>query len=411
MIQVFKDKITAIRANYNRREELLHSKGLFTYIFNSSGYVLVIILIVISLLFSISTEFLITAQVNINYIKKFDERLQAEILARSGVNLAAFVLKADEKGWAQMFLGQSSADKNIDCFDDIWAIDFPALPIEDGWLKLDIEDQNAKINLSVLSNEAVMDKTKFYGITQRFFLNMGLPMDLADTIIDWVDVDDSRYPYGAESSDYYQSLEFPYEAKNGPMDSISELLMVKGITPEIFYGMGGGNFGMEENLVESNRVQTGIDAGFLSDLDTENLMESITGAIQEEGEEAEMNIGKEKSRRLSDYLRVNGNRDVWYDELNKININTASYRVLSALTDNTTDDIVSEIISRRNASPFKNVDEIADLIEDETVRKNCLTVKSYIFKITSYGMINDTTVKIHGIYDRRSQKFLYWSEN
>src|SRR5262249_5719734 len=40
---------------------------------------------------------------------------------------------------------------------------------------------------------------------------------------------------GAES-DYYQGLPRPYVAKNAPMDAIEELLLIKGVTPELFYG-------------------------------------------------------------------------------------------------------------------------------------------------------------------------------
>jgi len=40
---------------------------------------------------------------------------------------------------------------------------------------------------------------------------------------------------GAES-DYYQSLETPYSARNGRMDAVEELLLVYGVTPEYFYG-------------------------------------------------------------------------------------------------------------------------------------------------------------------------------
>ena len=61
-------------------------------------------------------------------------------------------------------------------------------------------------------------------------------MDYADMIKDWVDIDDSRSPYGAESSDYYLNLEYSYKAKNAAMDSIDELLMLKDMTPEIYYG-------------------------------------------------------------------------------------------------------------------------------------------------------------------------------
>ena len=34
----------------------------------------------------------------------------------------------------------------------------------------------------------------------------------------------------------------PYSAKNGPIDDISELLLIKGVTPEIYYGGAATNF-------------------------------------------------------------------------------------------------------------------------------------------------------------------------
>src|SRR6185295_13171549 len=58
---------------------------------------------------------------------------------------------------------------------------------------------------------------------------------IVDGILDWVDRDDNPHVNGAES-DYYQGLTPPYNAKNGPFDDISELLLTKGVrdNPEIF---------------------------------------------------------------------------------------------------------------------------------------------------------------------------------
>jgi general secretion pathway protein K len=58
---------------------------------------------------------------------------------------------------------------------------------------------------------------------------------VADSILDWRDPDDFTRLNGAEE-DYYQSLKEPYHCKNGNLDSVEELLLVKGVTPEIFYG-------------------------------------------------------------------------------------------------------------------------------------------------------------------------------
>jgi hypothetical protein len=59
--------------------------------------------------------------------------------------------------------------------------------------------------------------------------------DAADAIVDWVDADDIKRTAGAESADY-GSLSNPYKAKNGPLNSLDELLLVRGVTPEMLYG-------------------------------------------------------------------------------------------------------------------------------------------------------------------------------
>jgi general secretion pathway protein K len=368
--------------------------------------VLVIVLIVTTLLVSLSSEFIVVAQTNLGYLKKLDNRLKATMLAKSGIELSEYILKADKKGISGESLTGKMTDKNIDSYNDIWAINFPPVPLDEGEIKLEIIDENSKINLSVLANEFV-DKTPYYAIAQRFFLNMGLPMDLADIIVDWVDIDDSRFPFGAESSDYYQSQVPPYSAKNNAMDSIDELLMLKDFTPEIYYGMGGGNSGIEENLVDNNRGDVNLDFSKIADMTGEK--ESVI-KDQYSPEEKGVSIGKEKNRALQDYFRVYGNREDYLNELNKININTAPFRVLAALTDNMTDDIVTQIITNRTAQPYKSVNEVKDLIQDETVLKNILTVKSHIFKIIATATTESATVKITAYYNRDSHKVLYWSE-
>lgn len=393
--------------DYRRRERLIAERGVLGYLRGNRGYVLVIVLLVTAMLVSISTEFLITAQTNINYIRKFSDRNKAHSLARTGIELCKFVLEADKRGMATGVLLQR-ADKNIDCYQDLWALEFPEIPLEDGGLKISISDENAKINLSILANEFT-DRTPYYAITQRFFMNLGLPMDLADSIMDWIDVDDARFPYGAESSDYYMSLEHPYRARNKELDSLDELLLVKGVTPQYFYGLGGGNFGKEENLVDDNMGKRKLNTALLSEM-TPDKAKQVAEEFEKDASNLEIKIGREKSRRFSDFFRAYGNRADYLNELNRININTAPYRVLSALTDFMTDDVVTEIIRRRNTSPFKSVDEVKDLITDETVTKNIISVKSYIFRLESTGRAGSTAVTITGYYYRDEKRFLYWSE-
>jgi len=61
---------------------------------------------------------------------------------------------------------------------------------------------------------------------------------VVDSILDWKDIDSLRRVRGAEN-DYYLSLRQPYRAKNAFLDSPEELLSVRGMTPELFYGVDG----------------------------------------------------------------------------------------------------------------------------------------------------------------------------
>lgn len=61
---------------------------------------------------------------------------------------------------------------------------------------------------------------------------------IADSIVDWRDEDDLHQPNGAEN-DYYEGLPRPYRCKNAAFDSVDELLLVRGVTREMFYGVDG----------------------------------------------------------------------------------------------------------------------------------------------------------------------------
>ena len=64
---------------------------------------------------------------------------------------------------------------------------------------------------------------------------------VVNCILDWIDPDDNPRIQGAENS-YYQDLSPSYYVKNGPIDDLSELLLIKGITPELYWGITSTNY-------------------------------------------------------------------------------------------------------------------------------------------------------------------------
>ncbi len=98
----------------------------------------------------------------------------------------------------------------------------------EGWYKLDIVDTTARANINTLSAAGLSTLPGLSGDP-----SIGL------AIVDWRDSDDvpgtQDGSIGAES-EYYLALDTPYQPKNGPFDTVDELLLVRGITPTLLYG-------------------------------------------------------------------------------------------------------------------------------------------------------------------------------
>jgi general secretion pathway protein K len=104
-----------------------------------------------------------------------------------------------------------------------------------------VTDASRKTNVNKLLDQNGVVNQIHRDVLRRFLsfedFRLGLEEieDLLDAITDWLDVDDEVTRFGAESS-YYLSLDRPYTCRNGAMQSLEELLLVRGVTPELFYG-------------------------------------------------------------------------------------------------------------------------------------------------------------------------------
>jgi type II secretory pathway component PulK len=92
-----------------------------------------------------------------------------------------------------------------------------------------VTDESGKLNLNA---EILRDPTgeMLYAALMKL---PNMTEDIADAIVDWLDADDTTRTAGAESADYAGQ---GYRAKNGPLNSIEELLLVRGVTPQLLFG-------------------------------------------------------------------------------------------------------------------------------------------------------------------------------
>lgn len=99
-------------------------------------------------------------------------------------------------------------------------------------IRYGLEDESNRLNLNVL-----MELEKGTpGVAKPILMGLpGMTDEIADAILDWMDPDDDQRDLGAESQ-YYGALDPPYAPKNGPLDTIEELLLVRGVTPWLLFG-------------------------------------------------------------------------------------------------------------------------------------------------------------------------------
>jgi general secretion pathway protein K len=192
---------------------------------NEKGMVLLLVLVIVALLATLVTEFAFSTLVDLRLTETFRDRTRAWYLAKGGIQAGRMILQEDRN--------------NYDHPGEMWAVGIPAYPVdEEGTVTVTIEDLDARMNV----NRIVVGANPNVPVYDRFvrlFDNLGLdePEALADALVDWIDPDDVPRPNGAES-DYYQQLETPYTAHDNFFDTVDELALVRGFTPEVLAQVG-----------------------------------------------------------------------------------------------------------------------------------------------------------------------------
>jgi general secretion pathway protein K len=94
-----------------------------------------------------------------------------------------------------------------------------------------VQDETGKISL----NSDALDEENLSIILENLGFDDETAAIVAASILDWRDDDDLSRSEGAES-DYYESVPKPYPAKDAPFDSVDELIFVRGVSRQAFYG-------------------------------------------------------------------------------------------------------------------------------------------------------------------------------
>lgn len=238
-------------------------KIFYSYLTNNRGIALMMVLWVMVFLTVIVTEFAFSMRTEVNITRNFKEEVQSYYLARAGIALAlAEILTPEVQGdYAKddqlVFkhkgeeTGYLAEGQNVPTLSPQRV----NIPLGAGTLSYEIRDEEGKINLNSLmagteAHREILHRLLYEGAG----IQMGTERDtIVDSILDWMDKDDLHKLNGVED-DYYQGLNPGYDCKDGPFDTVDELLLVQGVTKQILYGTEAEGAGLDsEGLADENQ--------------------------------------------------------------------------------------------------------------------------------------------------------------
>ena len=300
-----------------------------------SGVALFMVLWVLILLSVIVGEFCHAMRTEVNITRNFKDETQAYYIAEAGLYRAVAELIRDE-----VLTGRLKSAKSEEEDGEIrWRVNaaIPVMEYGQGRYRVEIGNESGKVNINKAGPKLL-----------SMMLN-GLNLEddhrevIVDSIRDWRDKDYFHRVNGAED-DYYLSLPEPYECRDSDFESVEELLLVRGMTPEIFYG------GLSEMVTVYQDEE----------------IESVEAGVQGEG-----------------------------FDFDRININAASPRMLLALP-RMTEDIVRDIMLYREEKDFKSLMDVRVFLGSDIYGaiRLYITIETLPFyAIRSVGEIGGTRTK------------------
>ena len=327
----------------------------------------------IALLITISvTTILVAAVLEYNRRARFAiistaavrDHLTLSNMATSGVYVAMALLVKDR------------SESDFDSLQEDWANPekineiLQEITFEKGELSVKITDEQSKIQVNALvsfpdsrrmnpSQVMLWDRYLRYIGSEEQLKDDSDPVAIVNSVKDWLDSgdDDATTGLSGAESSYYEDLDPSYASRNGPIPDLSELLLIKGITPELFYGQG-------------------------------------------------------ETPGLSQYMTVHGMRSAAgtnYNWSGRININTADLPVLAALLGienvemaQALYDFRQEMAAGKDTNDIPNTKWYKDIpgFDDIALDPNLIAVASDVFRVESEAAVNNIKSSVTAVVQR-----------
>jgi general secretion pathway protein K len=210
---------------------------------NNQGIALLLVISVTTILIATALEYNRRARFAVLSTAAARDRLTLSHMASSGIHAAMALLAKDR------------AESNIDSLQEDWANSdkinelLDELPFDDGKLSVTIADEMGRLQVNALvtypesrnfneSQRPLWERFLNYFKTEEETPEDSQPPAIINSLKDWLDSGDDEAITGLSGAEsgYYQDLSPSYSSRNSPISDINDLLLVKGVTPELFLG-------------------------------------------------------------------------------------------------------------------------------------------------------------------------------
>jgi general secretion pathway protein K len=195
------------------------------------GFAMIAVLLVLALIGLLGAEFAYSMRLEARAAGNYKDTLLAGHLAQAAVESAIRELVGQgtiaveaEDGLLTFYTRGGAALKRLPR---------EGVPLGSGQYAYRITDETARLNVNSIS-PANLDR-----LLQLLDVEKRERDIIVNSLQDWIDENDAHRANGAETEDHYSQLPFPYRARNSKLESIAELLQIRGVSPELYRGTAG----------------------------------------------------------------------------------------------------------------------------------------------------------------------------
>src|SRR5579884_995964 len=232
--------------------------------------VLVGLLWCVALLAIVVISVLHTATMDLKVTKNFGDKIQAHYLALAGIEKAKALLYKhahNHSGLQRELYDAPGQFREIQFGRGQFSIFHRGTSAEGGGILYGVSDEESRLNVNTAKADAL---TKLDGLTD----------ETAAAILAWRGETGQGNPNGA-NADYYASLQPPYLPRNGPFQTIRELLMVHGFTPDLLFGKDAHQNGFlpaSDEAIGSDNRSIDDDGGWAAFLTVDSSVANVNAS-------------------------------------------------------------------------------------------------------------------------------------